>query len=315
MLPAPKNTNTNIDIIEENDEFLKKKAIPTEKPPAKVKIMIPSLSEFKDVDDQTLKKSSNQTDLRSNKPGSLLSLLPKPKSEHFTQTKNPTINSEKVEIKKNTFLIPESVKKATSIKNTKDSLAAKKEDILAGLKKTVISDGEDSDEDTDFFSLEKEVVLPKVNLKEIDEMVAKRAAQMAEAFKPPEKMEDTSNEIHMESNTFRIENRAPIDKTEAIKMLSGHKEAKRRKTEDIQFIEISDDQVMPSRSEWYRTALASSTTYQRRGMVDEEAQPGTRRKNQITYLANQALANDSELQAMWSENRANRRATQNKYGF
>lgn len=298
MLPTPKHVHQQTNIIEEMDEFLTKKAIAKEKPPARIKITIPCLSDFKDLERDRTKNPHHE--VKGTKPGGLLSLLPKPKSEVFnpsTQT-----NASQVKVKSNTFLIPESVKNR---KADKTLIAPLKSQLVA------VSDSDDSEDETDFFSLQKEVVLPKVNINEINEMVSKKAARIAEAFSKTEPKGQVDESIYY---TVEAE-KDHFNKHEAIKMLSGHKEAKRRKTNDVEFIEISDEQIMPNKSEWYRTALASSTSYQRRGIVDEEDQPGTRRKNQITYLANQALANDSELQAMWSENRANRRATQNKYGF
>ncbi|KAL5289999.1 PRCC family protein [Megaselia abdita] len=304
LLPTPKAAHLKTNIIEVEDEFLNKKAIPSEKPPSKVKISIPRLSDFKDL--ETNQTKNHPREYKAVKPGGLLSLLPKPKSEFSKPPMKTNLIPSKA--KSNTFLVPESVKK----RNTTPV------PLQTPLKKKLVScsDSDDSEEETDFFSLQKEIVLPKVNINEINEMVSKKAAQMAEAFTKSEPKEGSCEETpQFTINSEETTTDHQFNKLEAIKVLSGHKEAKRRKLDDVQFIELSDEQIMPSKSEWYRTALASSTTYQRRGIVDQEDQPGTRRKNQITYLANQALANDSELQAMWSENRANRRATQNKYGF
>lgn len=276
-----------------------------EKPPPKVKITIPCLSEFNDVESHH--RQQHKSEVKGTKTGGLLSLLPKPKSEVFN-SQHAQKSSIQVKTKSNTFLIPESVKNKSIISKSSDN----KIKITPKKKLVAVSDSDESDEETDFFSLQKEVVLPKVNINEINEMVSKKAAQMADAFT---RTEQTTEEPKVDNSNSQTETTESFNKHEAIQVLSGHKEAKRRKVEDVEFIELSDEQIMPNRSEWYRTALASSTSYQRRGIVDEEDQPGTRRKNQITYLANQALANDSELQAMWSENRANRRATQNKYGF
>lgn len=306
LLPAPKTVQSQASFIEEEiDEFLTRKAVAVEKPPAKVKITIPCLSEFKDLECHRNRSSKNE--VTGTKFGGLLSLLPKPKSDIFNNQPTRT-DSVQVKTKSNTFLIPESVKKKIVVSKASDTSSK----ISLKNKLVSISDSDDSEEETDFFSLQKEVVLPKVNLQEIDEMVSRKAAKIAEAFT---KAEAKVKIVEESSQYIAQDEEQPFNKHEAITVLSGHKEAKRRKVEEVEFIEISGDQVMPNRSEWYRTALASSTSYQRRGIVDEEDQPGTRRKNQITYLANQALANDSELQAMWSENRANRRATQNKYGF
>lgn len=41
----------------------------------------------------------------------------------------------------------------------------------------------------------------------------------------------------------------------------------------------------------------------------------TKRKHQITYLAFEAKAREQELKNQWAQNRANKMATKNKYGF
>lgn len=281
-LPKPKKINVQAKIIEESDEFLTKKEFAIEKPPAKVKITIPSLSKFKTLESEQTKSPRTKV----NKGSGLLSYLPKPRCEIST-------NKIQTKAKPNTCFIPESVQKRNTLDTSLETTALKYQ-----LK---VSDSED---ETDYFSLERQVDLPEVNINELNEMVSKKTAKFA----------GLSTKVNYDEPS-KCTKKPTFSKDEAIKALSGHKEAKRCKMDEVEFIEISGEQVLPNRSEWYRNALASSTSYQRRGIVDEENEPGTRRKNQITYLANQAVANDNELQAMWSENRANRRATQNKYGF
>ena len=127
----------------------------------------------------------------------------------------------------------------------------------------------------------------------------------------------TEEQQNLENSRKRYHQEQQQLNPEAVQALVGGSAKRRRQQkDDIQVIDIDSEQVLPNKEEWMRTALASSTTYQPTGvLVDEEPASGTRRKHQITYLAHKAKANEAELQAMWSANRQNRRATQNKYGF
>ncbi|GAB0094660.1 uncharacterized protein DMENIID0001_099810 [Sergentomyia squamirostris] len=86
--------------------------------------------------------------------------------------------------------------------------------------------------------------------------------------------------------------------------------------EEINFVDIRGDQVMPSQEEWMRQALANSTELPKgKPAAGSEGGGLSKRKHQITYLAHQAKSNEQELQAMWAANRQSRRQTQSKYGF
>lgn len=332
-LPEPKPINS-LNIEEEDDEFLHKKAIPTfvEKRPKKgpVQITIPSLSEFKDLDEKNdkskLEFTQNPKNIRS---CGLLSLLPKPKQEIFNKTIQtssiPTANHQSLPISRNSNsnsakLIPDSVKNRTQSKTKPLNPTAKK--TQKSIETEINNNSDESDENEDFFSLNvADNKLPEVSLNEINAMVAKKAAKMAEvSSKLNESLNLSATE---ETDIIQSHNGIPsssfseqIDIDEkALNVLVGSR-AKRRKMEEVNVVELSSAEVLPNKDEWLRTALASSTQYQPKGvLVDEEPAPGTRRKHQITYLAHQAKANEMELQAMWAANRHSRRQTQSKYGF
>lgn len=359
QLPMPRTKPAVKTIIEEkDDEFLHKKAIPVEveKPPPppvkqRVKISIPSLREFSDVDKEKAEKAKKDGKPTVPKGSGLLSMLPQAKSErNFAKNSSmestassapsqPPNNQEKP--RATPAFVPDTVKQRRAAHNTEgvdglksvqkknpeggDSSKSVQQKVLKPLVNASDSEEDDDEGNGDFFSLNSEQNLPEVSSNEISALVAKRAAKMVEASNKyleelAEKEAAEAEEARLQEEQLHQAQKRYQEQqlnTEAMDALVG-KNAKRRRKEakEMQVIDISGTQVMPDRDEWMRTALASSTTYQPTGVLtDEEPVAGTRRKHQITYLAHKAKANEAELQAMWSANRQTRRATQSKYGF
>ncbi|KAL9905573.1 uncharacterized protein LOC119631577 [Glossina fuscipes] len=337
----------NKQIVELDDEFLHRKdkllhnspmvkptLNPSTKCPNPVKIMIPSIKDFDDVNGELACKAKCKQQSLANlsKRSGLLSILPKPKSElGFTKSlPHKAITSPEVSRPIAPAFIPDTVARARPASNTENIDGRNVRSLQTSMKASKsCSDNEASDEEatnensiTDFFSLERNEKLPKVCTNEINAMVAKRAAEIVESANKHCRREiSTAKEPKEEQGELELEhasvNKEKLDAMEAIKALAGSSiKRKRYELEDIQMTDLTSEQVLPNRDEWMRTALASSTTYQSTGvLVDEEPASGTRRKHQITYLAHKAKANEAELQAMWAANRQTRRATQNKYGF
>ncbi|XP_016993964.2 proline-rich protein PRCC [Drosophila takahashii] len=224
-LPMPRAAAGGKPIIEEkDDEFLHKKALPIEieKPPpppvkGRVKISIPSLREFSDVDKEKADKAKNKVDKPNAPKGSgLLSMLPQAKSERNfskgsssssvavtpsasnTSATNPTSNP--VQNRSAPAFVPDTVKlrraahntegvdgtKAAQKKNPEGKDATKSTKAKPPTKTTSLVTASDSEEDEeegsgDFFSLNSEHKLPEVSSNEISALVAKRAAKMVEA--------------------------------------------------------------------------------------------------------------------------------------
>jgi len=87
---------------------------------------------------------------------------------------------------------------------------------------------------------------------------------------------------------------------------------KKGKKEDVQFIDINADDLRPDNTEWLKNITDESAAPARRS----KGLGGTvKRKHQITYLAFEAKAREQELKNQWAQNHANKRATNNKYGF
>ncbi|XP_034658702.1 proline-rich protein PRCC [Drosophila subobscura] len=223
-LPMPRAAALGKTFIEEkDDEFLHKKAVPMdsdalEKPPPppvkeRVKISIPSLRDFSDVDKEKAEKSKNK-DAKQNMPKGcgLLSLLPQAKSERnfakssTTETAMPSTSTATAPKSTNTMpqsraaapaFVPDTVKhrraahntegvdgvKSSTKKPVQGTGAAEKQPKkpLAALVNASDSEEDDDDEEGDFFSLNTEQKLPEVSSNEISALVAKRAAKMVEA--------------------------------------------------------------------------------------------------------------------------------------
>lgn len=341
-LPEPSRIQNAL-IEEEDDEFLHKKVAPSlvQKPVANprapnkrqpVKITIPSLSEYDDAADT--KPDKVVTVLAEPKKASgLLGMLPAPKGSSVLGKSLENSNAKSstaIETKKTTSLVPDSVtnrlkatpKPSQQIKKT----AAPSKPSLLGTNYGQSDDSDDSDAE-DFFSLNRDEKLPEVSASEINAMVAKQAGKMAQAARSLEQQDNNAsvssglpssaavyaqNEYSeaQASGSSKLVGREVAD----IEALCGARVAKRARKDDIQFIEISQEQVTMGRDEWARNQLQAETEYQPRGLINDPG-AGTKKKHQITYLAYQAKANEQELQAMWAANRHARRQTQSKYGF
>lgn len=330
-LPTPKKPQALI-IEEEDDEFLHKKVQPSlvEKPNKQkpgirqpVKITIPSLADL--GDDDAPKGKLVSVGPNPAKPNSLLGMLPPPKFHAgFGKPKekpgsSTTTESTKPTITKTTSLVPHSVanrlKEVAAKPKPKPSATVVKKPSL-GLSYNNSDDSDNDDDDAgDFFSLNTEEKLPEVSASEINAMVAKKATQMAEFSKNLHETEQNAMEVDeyaAQPSSSYASDRDDIN----IEALIGVRAAKRSRKEDIQFIDISQDQVTLNNDEWKRNQLQNETQYQPTGrLVTGDPGAGTKKKHQITYLAHQAKANEAELQAMWATNRQSRRQTQSKYGF
>lgn len=343
MLNLPKpNRVQNTLIEEEDDEFLRKKVAPSlvQKPTGNtttqnkrqpVKITIPSLSDYDDA--STTKPDKIVTvATEPQKPSGLLGMLPAPKGSSVlgkSHESNSAKSSTILETKKATALIPHSVsnrlKMAPKIQQSIEKSATASKPSLLSTNYTQSDDSDDSDAE-DFFSFNRDEKLPEVSASEINAMVASKAAKMAKAAHKLQQQESNafvSSDVpsstmyatdgypdEQPSNSSKLVGREVAD----IKALCGARAAKRARKGDIQFIEISQDQVTMGQDEWARNQLQAETAYQPRGSLNDPG-AGTKKKHQITYLAYQAKANEQELQAMWAANRHARRQTQSKYGF
>lgn len=315
ILPQPLTKRPAI--LEEDDEFLHKKEIVTNVKP-KAKIMVPSLKDFKDVENNipnTKPRSSN------GKPCGLLSILPQPRNGVKATTKS---------------LIPQVVaQKSNNPTQKKVALPRLKPEIdKKHLNNDYSDDSDHEDVETDFFSINKpKPVFPiddtplDIDIKEVG---SKKTKNIESYFKKdtidynmevPVVSSSTAVEYSSESNLnlnnvqeIPESNNAVLDE-EAIMKLCGVRG--KRKREEIQIVDVNQQDVLADAREWLLKGLMDDTTKRvstsKRGGNEPTSQQ--KRKHQITYLAHQAKANEAELQNQWANNRMSKRQTQSKYGF
>lgn len=320
LLPQPSNKKPAV--LEEDDEFLHKKEtdIPIVKP--KAKITVPSLSDFRDVEDTAPAAKPKKV---NGKKSGLLSILPQPRNAVLATTKSliPHVLTQKPKpnptVKKKELLPP--------IKKDKPSLAID------------YSDDSDDEVQNDFFSINKPVELPEDMPLDIDEKDSLKKEENVTAPKQPRdiqsyfKADTVENEVqpeYSESSSYGYQYEATSEygngypaqgssnnalDEEAIMKLCGARG--KRKREDIEIVDVNQSEVLADAREWLAKGLTDDTSKRVSSSKRKGNEPTSqqKRKHQITYLAHQAKANEVELQNQWANNRQSKRQTQSKYGF
>ncbi|XP_011500307.1 PREDICTED: proline-rich protein PRCC [Ceratosolen solmsi marchali] len=360
VIPKPKLIEENIEInLQEIDNAPMPKKIDyglIEKPPKKkkgpIKISIPSLSDFKDVDEEC--EQNHMKKQTSQKTSGLINLLPPPKSSLVTMKTNVMVphalTKKPIEIKKP---IQTNVPSIQPKKMNNKSIAQKKAEsskLMSVFNYT--SDSEDEDNEVsssgiDFFSLSAptsipDEILPTSVRNEIDAITALPSSNesnrveensLNEANKTNKGL--TSNIMNLPKEEILLKNKAevgpklPIPEQEynvdsegnvafdekAIEYLCGKRGVKRKNEFDnVDIIEISGEDIKPDEREWMIKALTDEAA-QRPVSVGAGPSGQSKKKHQITYLAHQAKAMELELKNQWAQNKASRQQTRSKYGF
>lgn len=284
-----------------------------------VKIMIPSLSDFPEDEDEPKARKKIQP---SAKGSGLFALLPPPKQAPVKQANRSLVPN--VLTRKPTPA-PTPVRKP---KPTAQSVKRKHQDSDPE------SDGDG--EGIDFFSLNKEDKLPDIPMTEVPSVASANeyhsyGVSETQAFQDPSSSHQQTDYQYQQyepeeaglampqANSgqnfigFSDGGDLPLD-DEAIKKLCG-RQFKGRNREEIQILDVSGDAIMPDQREWLTKQL-----------TEEQPRPSSKsklfgpssqqkRKHQITYLAHVAKENELELKNQWANNRQTRKQTQSKYGF
>uniref|UniRef100_A0A2S2QAL8 Proline-rich protein PRCC n=1 Tax=Sipha flava TaxID=143950 RepID=A0A2S2QAL8_9HEMI len=83
----------------------------------------------------------------------------------------------------------------------------------------------------------------------------------------------------------------------------------------VEVINVNMSQVLEESQQWLQKNLTEEYAESKNVGSDINVTGQSKRKHQITYLAQQAKANELKLKNMWAENRMTRKQTQAKYGF
>jgi len=343
-----------VDKNEDTSDMIKKVDYGTkiEEPPAKkkkrdgpVKISIPSLRDLKNTDDEDEKPVPRVT---ASKTGSgLFSLLPEPKNKTTRRPINvaiPESGGEDIRVRvsalpggsnlkptgaKRSGLVPHIIAqpKAAAI-SPPPVRAAVAAATSATSKSTPLDDSDSEGEDLlginsgSYFPEDSKVAVPGGS------GLNKPSTFFGMKKPPPPVLPVVQDFVSLQ--TYEEEDLGPavapypptqyntlpdaglVDNQAAIERLAG-KAAKRREFEDMQIIDINEADMRGDPNVWLTKALTEeqAPAPNRKGAVKGIA----KHKHQITYLAHQAKERDFELRQEWSQARANKMASMNKYGF
>ncbi|XP_012542487.1 proline-rich protein PRCC [Monomorium pharaonis] len=353
-LPKPRDPTSTGNVEEVEDDILLKKETKSQIPqPAKrqtVKISVPSLSDFKDLEEEEEEESKKKPAkiIQSSQKGcGLFTLLTAPKKE----------------TERNKILIPQTVKNAI-VKNVQQSKVTKKSSISQNDSKVRKPTSDKShnelssdEEDTiDFFGLTPSKDIPDSSTElSLDDFTHKPSVE-ASLIKHIEDSNSSStnsdtnltNNLSSDSSKMLISNvinlpkeeillknktevgpKLPVPEQEynvdvegnvafdekAIEYLCGKRGVKRKELEEADIIEISGEDIKPDEREWLVKALTEETVHRPVSMQSGGMSSQSKKKHQITYLAHQAKAMELELKNQWAQNKMARKQAKSKYGF
>lgn len=271
------------------EDFIPKSTSVKEK--QKVKISIPSLLDFKSDENEEPHEKKFKCSIKGT---GLLSLLPPVKGSIKTAKSfvpNAVAIKNKVPISSQPKKVSSDVnKKRIVIKQTSTLQPTKK-------KKPASSDAESEDED---------IETPETFDVEMWEKVCGRRKSKA-IIKEPEP------EITVTSVDIAPEPEKPYDglNNEAFKELVGKT---KRPIGNIKLIDINEEEILPDKDLWMTKSLTDPEMAPK-ATVEDPVDPTRRKKHHITFLAQQAKANEQELANAWAASKNNRLASRAKYGF
>lgn len=342
------------DIIPPRKEDVLKPKKPTKKNPAPVKIAVPSLSDFKDVEEEneTRANKSVRHNPSTKGPIALFALLPKPKADEVKATNSliPSIVNKAKTNQTKTLAIKDKVTKSSAT----DKTAATKTSI--GIDYDSNSEDEDgiaassTDSGADFFALSvtdtpviSDALMEELSLKlDSNKPASPTKNSSNSSYLPTESIGAVprktlvSTIMNMPKEEILLKNKAevgpklPVPEQEynvdvegnvafdekAIEYLCGRRSIKRKAKEidEASVIEINGEDIKPDEREWLVKALTEEPVQRPVSMMGG-VNSQSKKKHQITYLAHQAKAMEMELKNQWAQNRMTRKQTQSKYGF
>lgn len=83
---------------------------------------------------------------------------------------------------------------------------------------------------------------------------------------------------------------------------------------NIKLIDINEEEILPDKDIWMTKSL-TDPDLAAKVETEDEVDPTRRKKHHITYLAQQAKANEQELKSAWATSKNNRMMSRAKYGF
>ncbi|XP_014477820.1 PREDICTED: proline-rich protein PRCC [Dinoponera quadriceps] len=353
-LPKPKDLNSAGNVEEDDDILLKKEtencqgAKPTKK--QTVKITVPSLSEFKDIEEESEKKPMRI--IQSLEKGcGLFSILVPPKEE--TADSNKTLIPQAVKNK----MTRASIHQTKTLKESGTSRVndyKKVERITVNKSHDEMNSDDEEDGMIDFFGLTSSKNTTDDSLtgllndeetrftKHVENDTTRDFSSTGSNISINDQSCSsnktlTSNVMNLSKEEIILKNKAeigpklPVPEQEynvdtegnvafdekAIEYLCGRRGVKRkdREIDEANIIEINGEDIKPDEREWLVKALTEEPVQRPISMQSCGVNSQSKKKHQITYLAHQAKAMELELKNQWSQNRMTRKQTKSKYGF
>ncbi len=298
---------------------------PKRKQKGKVRIVLPSLSDFGDDGDEAADGSAAKKRMRLGGGGGgskLLSMLPNPKNA--VPSKQPSGGA---------MLVPDSVARKRPAPTGKSpslmrpTSVSRKAPPTKMAKPAADSDSDEDDHPTAFFTLDKEEVVP------IMPELPPTGADQAQPGPSRPRVEATP-EVGPAPTTSRggpsVYGPSKPDSTaemsvgyadaddllannEALERLAG-KHAVKTKFEDFDdVVDVNQEHLTADPKDWIAKALSEDAADKPGPKCNVKGQ--TKKKHQITYLAALAKENEHKLKQQWATAAQNRRAAGAKYGF
>lgn len=263
----PKTKEINAIEEDEVEDFVPKAPVLKEKP--KVKITIPSLSDFDDLEtSEPIAKKLKP----SAKGSGLLSLLPPVKCEPISaKTFVPNVLQQKNKSATKAKLNPKTIPKKPIKKPVK------------------IHTGSESDTDNEDFELPETFD---------DDMWKKVCGRQEKKVI----IENKKEEIIEPEYNAAPETSEPYDglNNEAFKELVG---SRKRIPGNIKLIDINEEEILPEKDLWMTKSL-TDPEYIPKKEIEDPVDPTRRKKHHITYLAQQAKANEQDLKNQWADRKS-----------
>lgn len=232
-----------------------------------------------------------------------------------------------------------SVKKAETTVHKKPTPALQKQPVKRTSTATKAKEESSDEEDgaVDFLGLSSAQKLPEVPTGEaakllevpalpepsslrippVVETVYPSSSEVAEVSSSSADM-DLTAEAQVPQQQYNLDSDGNVALDEkALQYLCGRRGAKRknRELDPANIIEINGEDIKPDERDWLVKALTEEQVTRPISMNVGGFNSQSKKKHQITYLAHQAKAMETELKNQWAANRATKQQTQSKYGF
>jgi len=288
---------TTHSVQEKKDDCPLFPTLPKPKTGGKVKIIIPSLNEFYDEDDDYQPK--RKMIKPSNNGCGLFSVLPVPSNKRTVKASTTISMVPRATMRKMSDVKVESNPSELDIKCFEPKPTEVEEEEEVG-----------EDDGVDFLGLNKINEMPDVapiagfDIPEVNTNTT--IIEVDKVYGPMYCPESSESDIYEENETKLI-----LD-SNALKQL-GDRDKTSIKQVDV--INVNMSEVLGESQQWLQKNLTEEYAESKNVGSDINITGQSKRKHQITYLAQQAKANELKLKNMWAENRMTRKQTQAKYGF